>query len=231
MTPIARPSASGLGKAFELGWPRPEERSKPPHVQRAAAKGHRIHAGLFQASLGAKDGDIYSCVTPEEEGELRQALGIYRPLAPIDPRWDTYEAERWLDPVKGTALRGIRAQCHHENPTPPPPGFYRGTADEIGRNPEGRLAVRDHKTGYPPIQTPPAFSAQFYFFALWLALHPWTAEEVARDGVSLEMFLTQWAPFGLERALVTHHADPASIQAFRQIFTEFELGLRAKEAE
>jgi hypothetical protein len=228
---IERPSASGLGKALvdpSVLWT--PQAPKPPYVMRAAAKGHRIHAGIERRLLGARDGDVYACVTEEEEGELRQALDLLPRLKPVAPSWPAYEVECWLEPMAAVAARGIKAQCHHENPLPPPAGFYRGTADAIGLGPDGVLEVWDWKTGYPPIQTPPAFSAQLYFFAAWLAFNGRTGADVSKRGARLGVFLTAWAGRGREHAHVVHEADPASIRAFVEMLRDFELMLRAKES-
>ncbi len=229
---LPRPSASQLHKALAdpIDWPLVET-EKPAYVQRAAAKGHRIHAGLERALLGARDGDVYACVTTEEEGELRQATGLLPRLVPVHESWGMYEMECWMEPIAGASVRGIKAQCHHDNPLPPPPGFYRGTADAIGVGADGVLEVWDWKTGRPSLQTPPAFSAQLYFFAAWLAMNPRTAGVVAKRGVRLGIFLTQWAGMGREKCQPTWEADPASIAAFVEMLREFELGLRAREEE
>lgn len=231
MTIVRRPSASQLGKALRCPrscWaPAPELAPESPTGE-AALKGNRLHAAIERAFLGAERGDVLACVLPHEEAEVEAILAdMPKYDSALFPEWPIAEVECWQEPLSREARRGLRAPCHHENPYPPPAGWFRGTADFIGLV-DGVPTVRDWKTGNPANQSPPSVSAQLYFFAGFLATHPRTAPLVAERGVRLELYLTQLA--GSPKAHPSFIATPAQIETFMGQFQDLALAVSQIEA-
>lgn len=182
---VRRPSASKLGHALRAPaalWldQRPDTSDKSK-----AERGTRIHAGLERYLLSGRRTEARFCVKEDEDTILRDAIDglpereILEPLA----GWPMLEVECWWNPLSLVAQLGRRDGT-------PPPGFYRGRADFIGRW-DGRLTVLDFKTGDPRWQTAPEISAQLYFFSRFLSIHPDTAEEFAKTGAVHMIYLTQ----------------------------------------
>lgn len=184
---VRRPSASKLGHAlhapYNLWLPqRPDTGDKSK-----AEKGTRIHSGLERWILSGRWEEAAYCVRETEREELRLAIsGLPDPkdCEPIEGM-PSCETECWYHPLSLMVQLGVVTDA-------PPLGYYRGRTDRICRY-RGRLTVMDWKTGNPAWQTAPDISAQCYFFARFLQLHPLTAEEVAKDGVDMLIYLTQRA--------------------------------------
>ena len=228
---LTRPSASGLARA--LACPRGTcgvELTPDTEPGEAADRGTRQHAALERKVLGARDADVFAMVTPDEEEALRLAIAHLSPMEPLLPEWPMVEVECWTDPLAREARFGVKAQCPHRNPLPPPHGWYRGTADRLGKDPDGTPAVEDYKSGNPANQSSPEKVAQLYFFAVFLATHPRSAPLVAERGVRVRLYLTQNA--GKDRRL--SHPEvvltPAQIEKFVGEWQDLELLYRRIEA-
>jgi hypothetical protein len=139
------------------------------------------------------------------------------------------EAEVLYHPQSASVEFGVTPPCHHENPAPPPPGYYRGTVDLLGEDPAtGRLCIVDHKTGNPRFQTSPVVSRQHRHGAMIFASHPETAGRVISEGVELITYLTQKA--GTAGALLRHHATHEDLGKFADEYQDLDILLHGVES-
>ena len=222
---VRRPSASKLGHALRAPaalWldQRPDTSDKSK-----AERGTRLHAGMERYLLSGRRDEARFCVREDEETILRDAIDGLPDREHLEPiaGWPSFEVELWWNPLSLVCMLGRRDQQ-------PPPGFYRGRADYMGRY-KRRLAVIDWKTGDPRWQTAPNISAQLYYFSRGFSLHPDTAEEFAANGALHMVYLTQYSNTeDHEDRFLTSESDTNLCEQFGNQVQDLEMLLGAVES-
>lgn len=205
------------------GVPAPNARMKA-----AADRGTRQHKALERSYLGGRIWDALASVRPNEIMDATRAIDNKPPIREFQ-HWPMVEVEVWYHPMATESMFGVPNQCHHESADPPPEGYYRGTMDLMGEDPDtGLLAVWDHKSGNPAFQTPPAVSAQHRHGVMLYATHPETAARVMHEGAKVGTYLTKLA--GLPGAKPTHIVTPDEIGEFMDKYHDLAALLDAVEA-